>query len=194
MSETPLQKVRAKRKKAVIESADKMVNLDAATYTAWCNMLLRCYSTTHVAYNRYGGRGIGVHHTWLPPNLNKYVGRGASFIFNMQGKLPEEDRHAFDRFVIAVGIKPSKDHSLDRINADGHYEPNNVRWATTREQAVNKSVPAKKVPHPATGEPVLAADLARELGISYQLMRARFVKAGTWNKFDPPEKQPQGDA
>lgn len=199
MSDKPstfLDKQKVKKKTAAITTAG--ANADGfdpngSTYVAWCNMLLRCYSAAHVAYARYGGRGIEVHHSWKPFNLDKYVGRGAHFIFNT--KLPPEDKSAFDRFVKDVGLKPSKFYSLDRIDPNGNYEPKNVRWATAQEQGVNKAIPAKRVPHPQSGAPVLAADLARELGISYQLMRARMVKAGVWNTFDPtPEEKATTEA
>lgn len=45
------------------------------------------------------------------------------------------DFHAFFAF---LGFKPSKEHSLDRINNGGGYVPGNVRWATKREQSINK--------------------------------------------------------
>jgi hypothetical protein len=185
MSKSFLAEKKLRAATAVVDTKpDSAFDAEGATYVAWCNMLLRCYSHTHVAYARYGGRGIEVAENWKPFNLAKYVGRGASFIFNTV--LPPEDRVTFDRFVKDVGLKPGKHYSLDRINPNGNYEPGNVRWATAKEQGVNKAVPAKKVPHPMTGEAVLAADLARELGISYQLMRARMIKANVWNQFDEP--------
>lgn len=81
-------------------------------YFRWMSMKLRCYCKTHYAYPRYGGRGITVCDRW---------------------------RHNFENFIADIGERPTDKHSLDRINNDGDYEPNNVRWATAKEQANNRS-------------------------------------------------------
>ena len=80
-------------------------------YLAWRNMIQRCADATQ---HRYGGRGIRVCAEWL----------GAS---------------GFLRFIAHVGRRPTSDHSLDRIDVDGDYEPGNVRWATEREQQRNRA-------------------------------------------------------
>ena len=69
----------------------------------------RCSNQSNRQYPRYGGRGIE---------------------FRFQ---------SFEDFITCVGLKPSKQHSIDRINNDGHYEVGNVRWATMVEQQRNKS-------------------------------------------------------
>lgn len=81
-------------------------------YIAWQNMRARCNRPTHPRFYDYGGRGITV--------------------------APEFDY--FPNFLAAVGLRPSSRHSLDRIDNEGNYEPGNVRWATTAEQAANKRV------------------------------------------------------
>jgi hypothetical protein len=78
-------------------------------YVSWQAMRARCADTNHP---RYGGRGISVYRAWIDN---------------------------FDAFFEHVGPRPSPDHSLDRINNDGDYEPGNVRWATRKEQAANRS-------------------------------------------------------
>lgn len=80
-------------------------------YRAWKHIRKRCYSVNCKDYKDYGGRGIRVCERWL---------------------------ESFQNFLNDMGNAPSKDLSIDRIDNDGDYEPNNCRWATTIEQAGNK--------------------------------------------------------
>src|SRR5258708_1547249 len=74
-------------------------------YTAWDNARNRCSTNPKVRYWKdYGGRGI-------------------KFLFTN-----------FEQFFKELGPRPSPEHSVDRIENDGHYEPGNVRWATPKEQ------------------------------------------------------------
>jgi hypothetical protein len=64
------------------------------------------------------------------PNNRKwkdYGGRGIKFLFT-----------CFGEFYLELGERPSPQHSLDRKENNGHYEPGNVRWATKSEQARNQ--------------------------------------------------------
>lgn len=75
-------------------------------------MKTRCYNRNHPSYINYGARGIRVCQRWL---------------------------NSFDDFLADVGPRPSSEHSLDRFpNAHGHYEPNNIRWATRQDQQRNR--------------------------------------------------------
>lgn len=78
-------------------------------YRAWCLMLQRCYNASPKIYPYYQGRGIIVCESW----------------------------HTFENFFADMGHPPSIAHSLDRINNNGNYEPDNCRWATKREQSMN---------------------------------------------------------
>lgn len=70
-----------------------------------------------------------------------YGGRGISFFFK-----------SFEEFFKELGFRPSPKHSIDRINNDGHYEPGNVRWATSKEQRANQRPITPHYRRPATAE------------------------------------------
>lgn len=79
-------------------------------YARWIGMLTRCYYPETNGYRHYGGRGIKVCGRW---------------------------RNSFADFLADVGEPPSADHTLDRRDVNGNYEPRNVRWATPQEQSAN---------------------------------------------------------
>jgi hypothetical protein len=80
-------------------------------YISWCSMLTRCTNPKATGFANWGGRGITVCERWL---------------------------HSFANFLADMGLKPSPDLSLDRIDNDGNYEPGNCRWATPEEQNNNQ--------------------------------------------------------
>lgn len=84
-------------------------------YRAWSNMKQRCNSSSYIGAKNYQDRNIKVCDRW-----NK-----------------------FENFLSDVGTRPSSEHSIDRINNDGNYEPGNVKWSTRVEQMANTRVSVK---------------------------------------------------
>lgn len=86
-------------------------------WRAWRGMLTRATNPKISHAKHYVERGIGVCEEW------RYGGDGNGFV----------------RFLAHIGPKPLPRMTVDRIDNDRGYEPGNVRWATYREQGVNKS-------------------------------------------------------
>jgi hypothetical protein len=83
-----------------------------------------------------------------------------------------EWREDFRIFARYVGQRPSPEHSIDRIDNDGNYEPGNVRWATDFEQAANKRN-NRRVEY--RGRTLTISQLARECGRDVEMLRKRIV-------------------
>lgn len=84
------------------------------TYRLWKGIKDRCLNTNDSRYKDYGGRGITMYEAWI------------------------KDFQTFYDYVSKLPHFGEKGYSLDRINNNGNYEPDNLRWATAKEQARNK--------------------------------------------------------
>lgn len=118
-------------------------------YRIWSDMKTRCNNPNRPKYTRYGGRGITICNKWM------------------------SDFQAFYDWSMANGYRD--DLSIDRIDNDGNYCPENCRWITMREQASNKSTN-----HFITyeGQTLTMAEWARRTGISREVLKDRICRYG----------------
>lgn len=113
------------------------------SYSCWNAMLSRCHSNSECGKN-YRDKGIIVCDSW---------------------------RNNFWNFVADMGCRPSKLHTVDRIDNKKGYEPGNCRWATMKQQCENKRTTIRFAGYPSL------ADAAKANGISADTLSYR-IKRG----------------
>lgn len=123
----------------------------------WCDMRNRCYDPTHHAYHRYGGRGIKICDEWLSFEnfYNWAIDNGYKVELLPNGK---------------------NKWSIDRINNDGNYCPENCRWTDFITQQYNRSI-NKYIKY--NNKIYNTLELSKELNISQRCLLSR-LKRG-WN-------------
>lgn len=107
-------------------------------YHVYHAVLARCTKPTADAFYWYGQRGIKICERWLGHN-------------------------GFENFFSDMGPRPSKDYSIERLNNNGDYSPDNCVWATRREQSANRRNTIRMT---ILGKSMCQAEFARMLGVS----------------------------
>lgn len=115
----------------------------ASEYSIWRNMISRCHNQKSLSYKRYGGIGIAVCKEW---------------------------RESFERFLSDMGFKNEPGLSIDRIDNNKGYEPNNCRWATKSQQARNRKTNKVFV---INGETKTLIEWCEKFGISLPRVQGR---------------------
>ena len=123
-------------------------------YGIWCGIKDRCYNPNIEHYDRYGGRGIIVCDEW------------------------KNSFEAFADWAYSAGYDErlnGKTQSIDRINVNGNYEPNNCKWVTQKEQMRNTTRTVFIEYH---GDKIPLSAFCEEHGITYSSFVTRHIKRG----------------
>ena len=118
-------------------------------YRAWQNLRNRCNNKKYYLFHRYGGRGIKVCCRW----------------------------DSYNNFISDMGRAPSKNHSIDRVDNDLGYNPDNCKWSTYIEQANNR-INNNKIE--IDGEIKSLAEWCRSYGMDYSVASRRICLG--WDK------------
>jgi hypothetical protein len=113
-------------------------------YNVWKGIRVRCSNPKDFSYPWYGARGIKVHPSW----------------------------DSFETFLADVGPRPSPDHTIERIDVNGHYEPGNVTWIPRLAQGANKRNNRMIT---AFGETLHLEEWCRRTGIHRATLRDRLA-------------------
>jgi hypothetical protein len=118
-----------------------------AEYKAWQHMKERCSNQNNKRYGRYGGRGLTYPVEW----------------------------GSFEAFFADMGPRPTKKHSLERVNNDLGYSKENCIWADRHTQDNNTS---RCIHVTAFGETKTVAQWAKQHGLHHETLRSRLVRYG----------------
>ena len=121
----------------------------SSEFTAWRSMMQRCINPKNHNYPNYGARGIRVCQRWS---------------------------ENFANFLVDMGDKPSKGHSLERIDNHGNYEPSNCKWALSEEQNRNRRNVKTVV---VRGQHMTLKEACEHYGMYYPTIRRRVYKGMT---------------
>lgn len=138
------------------------------THRIWVQMKQRCDNPKNKSYRHYGARGVTVCDRW---------------------------RESFENFLTDMGERPTSEHSINRIDNNGNYEPSNCHWATREEQA-NNTRKNRKIEY--KGKTRNLIQLSRALGINRttlesRIRTARFPLEQIFNPKRLPKGTPNAD-
>lgn len=126
-------------------------------YSTLNSMKARCYRKTHTKYKSYGARGIEVCEEWK--NLDD----------------------GFDNFVEwALSNGYTDEMTIERIDVNGNYCPENCKWITMQEQAYNKQ---NTIWVNFNGEKIQLSEICKRLGVNYFRVYERIFDSG-WSVED----------
>lgn len=129
-----------------------------------CDMKRRCYNPEEKFYKDYGGRGIKVCDEWMDK---------------------KEGHSNFQKWAVENGWEEGR--SIDRIDVNGNYEPNNCRWATPEEQANNRRNNNYVT---INGVTKTTSEWARQIGISQNAFTGRINSGWTGEELLKPKFKP----
>ena len=116
-------------------------------YRIWLGMKQRCFYEKSHNFEYYGGRGISVCEKW---------------------------KNSFETFFEDMKLPPTEKHSLERIDNDGNYCPENCKWATATEQ-MNNSRHCHYLTY--QGETLTISQWTKKMGLTRSVIHAR-LKTG----------------
>jgi hypothetical protein len=114
-------------------------------YRVWLHLRGRCNTPTDAAYPHYGGRGSRVCNRW----------------------------GTYSNFLADMGRRPTPKHTLERVDNDAHYEPDNCRWVTMKEQCRNRRS-SRVVTY--RGQAMSLAEACERAGLNYKTVTTRIYR------------------
>lgn len=121
-------------------------------HNRWWDMIARCYCKGSKAYKYYGKRGITVCKEWI---------------------------ESFDNFIEDMGLPPTEKHTIDRIDVNGNYCKENCRWATMKQQSINRRN-NNKIEY--NGENLTLSQWSEKLNFNHSILGKRLKRGWTFEK------------
>ena len=128
-----------------LEKVTKHGNSKQPLYAVWNQMKNRCYNKNSISYHNYGGRGLKISKSWY---------------------------NSFAQFVSDMGPKPSSIYTIERVNNSIGYSKYNCRWATRKEQAINRRT-NKRIFY--NNHNLTISEWAKKLNMPFSLIQQRLA-------------------